>query len=52
MRGCPKRALDREVCRDRHVGSLDRLLTIFNIYPCRCRQLLCMSCLYRHRRNA
>lgn len=51
VRVCPK-CDSQKVGRAHRVGSLDRLLSIFNIYPYRCRQFPCKFRFYQRGRNA
>jgi hypothetical protein len=51
IRVCPK-CDGQKVCRAQRVSSLDRLLSLANIYPYRCRQFPCKSRFYQRGRNA
>ncbi|WP_373538820.1 hypothetical protein [Chamaesiphon sp.] len=43
---CP-RCSHSQVCRAHRVGGWDRVLSMLNIYPYRCRQYFCKNRFYR-----
>ena len=51
IRVCPK-CDSQKVCRAHRANTLDRVLSIVNIYTYRCRQFPCKSRFYQRGRNA
>ncbi len=51
IRKCPK-CQTKKVCRAHRFSRLDRVLSLINIYPYRCRQYPCKHRFYLFGRNA